>query len=55
MDTNEFLKSNTGFGRLSQEELFGTCGGRFLSWGATSGYMFITSLVKDLLKKDEEK
>lgn len=55
MDTNEFLEPVTGFGKLSQEELLDTCGGRFLSWGATSGFVFLTSLVKDLLKKDEEK
>ena len=55
MDTNNLLKSDAGFKRLSKEELIETYGGRFLSWGATSGFVFLTSLLKDLLKKEEEK
>jgi len=55
MDNNNLLKSDTGFKRLRNEELFDTYGGRIFSWGATSGYVFLTSLVRDLLKKEEEK
>ena len=55
MNTNNLTKSDDGFKRLGKKELFDTYGGRFLSWGATSGFMFLTSLVKDLFKKDDEK
>jgi hypothetical protein len=55
MDTNYLLKPDSGFRRLRKDVLYDTYGGRFLSWGATSGFVFLTSLVKDLLKKEEEK
>ena len=55
MNANKLQKSDAAFRILSTEELFETYGGRFLSWGATSGFMFLTSLVKDLFKKEEEK
>ena len=55
MNTNNLMRSDAGFRTLSHEEQFETYGGRFLSWGATSGYVFLTSLVKDLLKKEDEK
>ena len=55
MNANKLQKSDAGFRKLRKEELFETYGGRFLSWGATSGFVFLTSLVKDLFKKEEEK
>ena len=55
MNANKLQKSDAGFRILSTEELFETYGGRFLSWGATSGFVFLTSLVKDLFKKEEKK
>ena len=55
MNANKLQKSDSCFKRLGKKELFDTYGGRFLSWGATSGFVFLTSLVKDLFKKVEEK
>ncbi len=40
---------------LGNEELFDTYGGLIPSWGATSGYMFLSALLRDLLKKEDGK
>jgi len=55
MNANNLQKSDLGFRLLSKQEQFETYGGRFLSWGATSGFVFLTSMVKDLFKKEGEK
>jgi len=55
MNINDKSKSGAGFRGLDQEELFDTFGGRFLSWGASSGYVFLTSFVRDLFNKEDQK
>ena len=54
MDTNNLLKSGKGFRRLNKEELFETGGGRILPIGVAGAYIFMTALIKDLLKKKDE-
>ncbi len=54
MNINNLLKSGKDFRRLNKEELFETSGGRILPIGVGSAYIFMSSLLRDLLKKKDE-
>jgi hypothetical protein len=55
MDYNAVKKSGDNFKSLSEEELMETRGGRIIPTGVASAYIFWSSLIRDLLKKEDEK
>ncbi len=55
MDYNSKIQSGDTFRSLSEEELVETNGGRIIPTGVASAYIFWSSLIRDLLKKEDEK
>jgi hypothetical protein len=55
MDFNMEMKSSDCFRTLSEVELIETSGGRIMPIGVASAYIFWSSLIRDLLKKEGEK
>lgn len=55
MDNNTVKKSGVPFRSLSEEELIETGGGRIIPTGVAGAYIFWSTLIRDLLKKEGEK
>ena len=55
MENNTVTKSGEPFRSLSEEELIETGGGRIMPAGVAGAYIFWSTLIRDLLKKEDGK